>query len=146
MEFDAIVGNPPYQETIKMATIGNNANTVDIYPYFRNVALSLCNIVTLIYPAKELQRGVSNTLDKGLIKVRIYNGSDKEGEKNIPGEPSVFGSAVRRIPGDVGIFLWDKSHPKEKINYQDIYIDRTDKILPVRKDFFGLARRLEKYV
>ena len=145
MEFDAIVGNPPYQETVKMATTGNNANTVDIYPYFRNIALSLCNVVSLIYPAKELQRGIANTLDKSLIRVRIYNGSDKEGEKNIPGEPAVFGGAVRRIPGDVGIFLWDKSNPKEKINYQDITIDRTDKILPVRKDFFGLAKRLYKY-
>ena len=145
MEFDAIVGNPPYQETVKMATTGNNANTVDIYPYFRNIALTVCNIVSLIYPAKELQRGISNTLDKSLIKVRIYNGSDKEGEKNIPGEPAVFGSAVRRIPGDVGIFLWDKGHPKEKINYQDVNIERTDKILPVRKDFFNLAKRLESY-
>ncbi|MBO4857533.1 MAG: DEAD/DEAH box helicase family protein [Treponema sp.] len=146
MKFDAIVGNPPYQETVKMATTGNNANTVDIYPYFRNIALKLCNVVSLIYPAKELQRGITNTLDKTLIKVRIYNGSDKEGEKNIPGEPSIFGSAVRRIPGDVGIFLWDKNHPSEKINYQDLYIERTDKILPVRKEFFSLAKQLESCV
>lgn len=146
MEFDAIVGNPPYQETVKMATTGNNANTVDIFPYFRNISLKICNVVSLIYPAKELQRGTTNTLDKTLIKVRIYNGSDKEAEKNIPGEPSVFGSAVRRIPGDVGIFLWDKSNPTEKINYQDVYIDRTDKILPVRKELFTLAKHLENCV
>lgn len=143
MEFDAIVGNPPYQETVKMATTGNNANTVDIFPYFRTAALKICDLVTLIYPAKELQRGVLNTLDKSLIKVRIYNGSDKEAEKNIPGEPSVFGSAVRRIPGDVGIYLWNKKQPTEQINYQDVYIDRTDKILPVRKEFFSLAKKLE---
>lgn len=145
MMFDAVVGNPPYQETVKLATNGNNNNTVDIYPYFRDVALTLSKVVSLIYPAKELQRGSKNTLDTNLVKVRIYNGSNKEGEKNIPGEPSVFGNAVRRIPGDVGVFLWDKEHPSATINYQGQKIERSKNILPIRKEFFPLALRLVNY-
>lgn len=145
MKFSAVVGNPPYQETIKLATNGNNNNTVDVYPYFKEIAVKLAPVVSLIYPAKELQRGKTNTMDETLVKVRIYNGSNKESEKNIPNEPSVFGDAVRRIPGDVGIYLWDSEHPTKTINYQEVDINRTDKILPVRKEFFKLANSLIRY-
>lgn len=145
LKFDAVVGNPPYQETVRLATDGNNNNTVDIYPYFRKAAINVANIVSLIYPAKELQRGKENLLDENLVKVRIHNGSAKEAEKNIPGEPSVFGEAVRRIPGDVGVFLWNMNEPTEKVVYQEMVIDRTDKIMPVRKEFFELAKKLEGY-
>lgn len=146
MKFDAVVGNPPYQLTVKAATNGNNANTIDIFQYFQEMALQLSDINTLIYPAKELQRGKMNLMDKRLVKVRIYNGSNKESEKSIPGEPSVFGDAVRRIPGDVGVYLWDLKNPTEKINYQDVLIDRIDTIMPVRKEYFKLAMKLKNYV
>ena len=97
---------------------------------------------SLIYPAKEYQRGKKNTLDKHLVYLRIYNGSSKEAEKNIPGEEAVFGDGVRRIPGDVGIFKWDNTRTTELINYQDTLITRTNKILPVRKELIGLAEKL----
>jgi len=144
LNIDAVVGNPPYQETIKAATTGNNANTVDVFPYFQKGALEVGRINTLIYPAKELQRGKMDLLDQRLIKVRIYNGSNKEAEKNIPGELSVFGASVRRIPGDVGVFLWDTEAPTEQVKYQNIIIDRTDKIMPIRKEFFGLAIKFKE--
>ena len=145
MKFDYVIGNPPYQQTVKEATSGNNANTVDVFQYFQKSALELSNANCLIYPAKELQRGKMNLMDKRLIRVRIYNGSNKETEKNIPGEPSVFGDAVRRIPGDVGIFLWNKKKTTERINYQDINIERTENIMPIRKEFFSLANGLKDY-
>lgn len=145
MQFDAIVGNPPYQEIVKAATSGNNNNTIDIYGYFKDMALKLSNVVSLIYPAKDFQRGNDNFIDRNLVQVRIYNGSDRETEKNIPGEPSVFGSAVRRIPGDVGVYLWNKNNPTDTIIYQNCSIKRTDKIMPVRKEFFSLADKLAVY-
>ena len=143
MKFNSVVGNPPYQSIVRMATTGNNNNTIDIYPYFRDAALKISNIVSLIYPAKELQRGSTNLLDKSLVKVRIFNGSSKESEKNIPGEPSVFGDAVRRIPGDVGVYLWNKTNPTETIVYQDTVIKRTDRVMPIRKELFTISNKLK---
>lgn len=145
MKFDYIIGNPPYQQTIKEATNGNNANTVDVFQYFQKAALEIADCNCLIYPAKELQRGKMDLTDEKLVRVRIYNGSNKESEKNIPGEPAVFGDSVRRIPGDVGVFLWDKNHPTKKVNYQDTIIDRTNQIMPIRKEFFDLAIALKDY-
>lgn len=146
MKFNAVVGNPPYQVITKSATKGNNNITIDVYNYFRDASLAVSNIVTLIYPAKEYQRGIENLMDKSLVKIRIYNGSDKEGEKNIPGEPSVFGSAVRRIPGDVGIYLWNKENPTEKVIYQNCEIERTPNIMPVQKGFFTIVQKLSAYL
>lgn len=57
----------------------------------------------------------------------------------------MFGDAVRRIPGDIGVFLWDTDNKTETVNYQGTEIKRTDKILPVRKEFLNLAIKLEKY-
>lgn len=142
VKFAAIVGNPPYQVTVKEATEGNNKNAVDIYQDFQNIALSMVDVSCLIYPAKEFQRGKANTLDKRLEYLRIYNGSSRQGEKHIPDEESVFGDIVRRIPGDVGVFLYNKNGENEQIIYQNNSIERTDKILPVWKNFLGIASKL----
>lgn len=144
--FDAVVGNPPYQIIVKKATVGNNNITVDVYGYFQQLSLKIADIVSLIYPAKDFQRGSETFMDNNLVQIRIYNGSDKDTEKNIPGEPSIFGNAVRRIPGDVGVYLWNKINPTHTIVYQGCEIERTDKIMPVRKEFFSLAKKLEKCI
>lgn len=147
MKFGAVIGNPPYQFTVREASVGNNKNTVDIYQKFQDISLKISDATCLIYPAKEFQRGKKNTLDESLMSLRIFNGSNREGEKHIPGEESVFGDAVRRIPGDVGLVYYnkDKSKQKKLFTYQDIDIERTDKILPVIKEFINLAKKLEKY-
>ncbi|MDE7440129.1 MAG: Eco57I restriction-modification methylase domain-containing protein, partial [Clostridia bacterium] len=142
VKFGAVVGNPPYQVTVKEATEGNNKNAVDIYQDFQKIALSMADISCLIYPAKEFQRGKLNTLDQRLEYLRIYNGSSRQGEKHIPDEESVFGDIVRRIPGDVGVFLYNNDGVAEKVIYQDESIERTDKILPVRKEFLSIAKKL----
>ena len=66
MKFGAVIGNPTYQKTIKSATQGNNANTVDIYNKFKELAFELSDISVLLIPAKEFQRGKENLLDKNL--------------------------------------------------------------------------------
>lgn len=48
MKFDAVVGNPPYQEE------GNNTRKAPIYHYFYNTSFELANIVSLISPARFL--------------------------------------------------------------------------------------------
>lgn len=144
VKFEAVVGNPPYQETIREASKGNNKNTSDIYQHFQEVAIRLAPLTCMIYPAKDFQRGKKNTLDEKLINLRIYNGSNRNGEKHIPHEDSVFGDAVRRIPGDVGIYVYDSNNPTTTIIYQGETVERTDKVLPLIKDFFGVAKKLAK--
>lgn len=144
VKFGAVVGNPPYQLTIKKATKGNNAMTRDIYNKFKNLSLSLSTSSVLLYPAKEYQRGSKKLNDNNLKYLRIYNGSNKNGEKNIPNEPSIFGDSVRRIPGDVGVFYWEKNYNSNYIEYQNMKIEKTDKILPVRREFINLAYKLKE--
>lgn len=145
MKFDFCIGNPPYQSTVREASEGNNKNTIDVFPFFQEAALKISRVNCLIYPAKEYQRGKKNLMDQRLIKLRIYNGSAKDTEKSIPGEDSVFGNSVRRIPGDVGVFYWDTEKTSNKINYQDMELDRTEIILPVRKDLISLAFKLSRF-
>lgn len=144
VNFGAVVGNPPYQLITKKATKGNNAMTKDIYNEFKNLSLSLSTSSVLLYPAKEYQRGAKKLTDKNLKYLRIYNGSNKRGEKNIPNEPSIFGDSVRRIPGDVGVFYLDKNYNSNYIEYQNMKIEKTDKILPVRREFVKLAYKLKE--
>ena len=144
MKFGAIVGNPPYQETIRDASEGNNKNTIDIFNSFQNLALHLSDKTCMIYPAKDYQRGKKNTKDTSLVYLRIYNGSSRPGEKHIPNEDSIFGNAVRRIPGDVGIFYFNKNNNSNTIKYQNEIIARTDKILPVCKELIPIANKIIK--
>ncbi len=145
LKFNAVLGNPPYQRTIREATEGNNKNAEDIYPFFQDLARAIGDKTCMIYPAKDYQRGKQNLMDEHLIYFRIYNGSSRPGEKHIPNEDSVFGDAVRRIPGDVGLYLYDKTIKTSKIIYQDIEIDRTDKLLPIRKEYISIANKLTAY-
>lgn len=142
MKFGAIVGNPPYQETVRDASEGNNKNTIDIFNSFQDLALHLSDETCMIYPAKDYQRGKKSTKDTNLVYLRIYNGSSRPGEKHIPNEDSIFGNAVRRIPGDVGIFYFNKNNNSNTIKYQDEAIVRTDKILPVCKELIPIANKI----
>lgn len=48
MKFDAVVGNPPYQETLR------GSSDTPIYNYFYDVAFTLSDLVSLITPARFL--------------------------------------------------------------------------------------------
>ena len=145
VKFEAVVGNPPYQETIREASEGNNKNTIDVYPLFQEIALKLSKRTCMIYPAKDYQRGKKTTEERSLKYLRIYNGSSRAGEKHIPEEDSVFGDVVRRIPGDVGVFYFDKENNDDKIIYQNLQVDRTDKVLPVIKKAIPIAEKLKAH-
>lgn len=142
MKFDFVIGNPPYQVTVKEASEGNNKNTVDVYDAVQSAAKRVARKTCLIYPAKDYQRGKKNLMDKHLLSLRIYNGSSRQTEKHIPYESAVFGDLIRRIPGDVGIVYFDMEKETDQVMYQEKMIERSDKILPVRMDFFPIANKL----
>ena len=50
VKFGAVVGNPPYQETIRKTKSQSQANTTWIYHYFQESADKLADITCLIYP------------------------------------------------------------------------------------------------
>ena len=106
MKFDAIVGNPPYQEE------GANNNKKDpIYPYFWDMAKRLSNIASLITPARFLFDAGQTSKDwnKKMLsdpnmKVINYYSDSKE----------VFSTVD--IKGGVAILLYDKSQDFGPIN------------------------------
>ena len=101
MEFDAIVGNPPYQ----MMDGGNGASATPVYNMFVNTSLEMSpNYISMIMPSRWLSggRGLDSFRDKMLHDDRIsilhdfYNASDCF--------PNV------EIKGGICYFLWNKKH------------------------------------
>lgn len=98
MKFDAIVGNPPYDEEGT-----HNNKKAPIYPYFWDISIQLSKIVSLILPARFLfdagQTSKSwnrKMLSDCHLKVVDYFNDSK----------NVFPSV--EIKGGVAIILWDE--------------------------------------
>lgn len=97
--FDAVVGNPPYQENI----VGNGF-TPAIYHYFMETAQCVGHHVSLIYPARWTLGGKSpgtNDFKDAEIASRHY-------VKFVLPEKRVFENA--EIRGGVNYFLWSAGH------------------------------------
>lgn len=86
IKFGAVVGNPPYQETIKQTEAQTQANTTWIYQYFQFIADKLSECSCLIYPfggwfdSPKSLSGLGNTIlkDGHTILILAYEGtSDK---------------------------------------------------------------------
>ena len=68
MKFDAVVGNPPYQENIGAA--GNDSLSRQLFPDFIKTAISLnSRFVSLITPARWF---TADAQDKSFIKLREF--------------------------------------------------------------------------
>lgn len=104
MKFNAVVGNPPYQE----ADGGARASAAPIYPYFVNIARHLNpELVSLIIPTRWFTGG------KGLDSFRLSMLDDvhiKELHDCLNPE-DVFPSTNNR--GGICYFLWDKCYNNE---------------------------------
>ena len=106
MTFDAIVGNPPYQEE----TSGNSTGTNPIYHYFLELSQRLGSINVFLTPARFLfnagktpKSWNQKMLKDRHLKVALY---EQNPEKMIPGIPLTGGFAVS---------IWDKNTDNEPI-------------------------------
>ena len=105
MKFNAVVGNPPYQEE------GINNNKKDpIYPYFWDAAIQISSLVTLITPARFLfdagqtsKEWNKKMLDDNHLSVIKYFSNPRD----------VFPTAD--IKGGVSILLWDNANIHKNI-------------------------------
>lgn len=109
-KFDAVVGNPPYQEM-------NSANKMSrsIYPDFTRASQQVGDIASLVMPARWMsgENGPYHETD-GFIK-DIVGGSHLKKFTLFPNSQDVFNGVD--IKGGVCTFIWDKSYDKDLVNY-----------------------------
>lgn len=148
MKFDAIVGNPPYQET-KMKTSDN-----PIYHLFMDVSFELAERVTLITPARYLFNA-GKTPKK--FNKKVLNDEHFRVVWYKPNSTDIFPNVS--IPGGVAVMLWDKKSVFGKIGiftaYDELnriynkvtdnksFMSIKDRIFPQNK--FNLKQLLDKY-
>lgn len=101
MKFDAIVGNPPYQEMDG----GNNASASPVYDLFVREAIGMNpHYVSMIIPARWYSGG------KGLDQFRTDMLNDTHLSKIVDFTSSTDLFPTVDIAGGLCYFLWDNSH------------------------------------
>lgn len=101
MQFDVIIGNPPYQ----LSDAGYGASAAPIYQLFVEKALDLePRYAVFVTPSRWMAGG------KGLDKYREHMLSDKR-LRNIVDYPKLYeGFPGVKIRGGISYFLWDRDH------------------------------------
>lgn len=110
MNFDAVVGNPPYQEM----TSGHGVQAKPIYNLFISMSkLMDSKYISMITPSRWFSGGM------GLTEFRKGMLNDEHISKIVdyPNTKDVFNSAD--VPGGVNYFLWDKNH-KDKCEVTNV--------------------------
>ena len=91
MKFDAIVGNPPYQEETAQgqSTTNGQAPRTNVFQYFQMISDELsCGAISLIYPGARwihrfgkglAQFGLNQINDKTLVRVDFYQDATNDG-------------------------------------------------------------------
>jgi len=101
MQFDVIIGNPPYQ----LDDGGYGTSAAPIYQLFVEKALALdARYAVFVTPSRWMAGG------KGLDKYRERMLSDKR-MRNIVDYPKLYeGFPGVKIRGGISYFLWDRDH------------------------------------
>jgi Eco57I restriction-modification methylase len=155
MQFDVIIGNPPYQ----MKDGGHQASATPIYQKFIDAAISLDpHYITMITPSRWFQggRGLGEFREKMLSDMRLRTIVDFIRDKDA--FPTI------NVNGGVSYFLWDRNQSDtcnvttveaggihgesmdRKLNEFDIFI-RRNKALPIlRKVHSRKERTFDKRV
>lgn len=107
MNFEAIVGNPPYQEIISQNE-NNSSLGKQLFPQFIQFAIKMNTpYVSLITPSRWF---AGDAQDKSFLKLREFIKENNHISKiyNYPSNTEVFNNVV--IKGGVNYFLYDKKH------------------------------------
>ncbi len=133
LKFDAVVGNPPYQETVGKSETQTQSNSNWIYQYFQESADKLGGLTCLIYPfggwfdAPDRLGGLGKKIlsDGHTISIDAYEGTtDRRAWYRTDKEPQpVFGTSANLSAG-VSIVFRDLDNYHPTFNYSNrIYTD-----------------------
>lgn len=111
LEFDAIVGNPPYQEMDG----GNGVSAGPVYQLFIETAMNMNpRYITMISPSRWFIGG------KGLDSFREKMLNDERLSKLFDYERGTYIFPTVDIAGGISYFLWDKNHKGECTVVNDV--------------------------
>ena len=120
MKFDAVVGNPPYQENISDSK-GNTSLSRQLFPVFiQNSILLNSKYLSLITPSRWF---TANAQDRSFIKLREFIKDNNHVSKifNYPDNKLLFNNV--EIAGGVNYFLFDKSNTSGNVEFTECYYD-----------------------
>lgn len=118
MKFDAVVGNPPYQENIS-SNKGNTSLSRQLYPIFIQNSIFLdSNYLSLITPSRWF---TANAQDRSFIKLREFIKENNHITKivNYPDSKLLFNNV--EIAGGVNYFLYDKLNSDGRVEFTECY-------------------------
>ncbi|MDQ5969512.1 MAG: hypothetical protein QG593_29, partial [Patescibacteria group bacterium] len=122
MKFDAVVGNPPYQESVSSGT-DNTALSKQLFPHFIMAAILLKpDHLSMITPSRWF---TGDAQDKSFLKLRdfIKRNNHISVIHNYKNAGFIFPGV--EIKGGVNYFLWDRNYEGqvEFINYYENFKD-----------------------
>lgn len=138
MKFDAVVGNPPYQETSGKSDTQTQGNSSWIYQYFQFSADRIGRLTSLIYPfggwfdSPSSLGGLGQTIlsDGHTVSVTAYEGTnDRRAWYRTDKSPEpIFGTGANLSAG-VSIVLRDNASIHDSFVYSNrIYSDTTAEV------------------
>ena len=134
MKFDAVVGNPPYQENVEKTESQSQANSKWVYYLFQNIADKICKKSALVYPfggwfdAKKTFNGFGKRIlsDGHTVSINAFEGtSDKRAwYRNDINPKPIFGEGVNLSAG-VSIVNRDMTNTYKTFEYSNrMYSDK----------------------
>lgn len=130
MKFNAIVGNPPYQENISSSS-DNASLSKQVFPAFIEIGIKMnSNYLSLITPSRWF---TGDAQDKSFLKLRqlIMKNNGIRKLVNYPTSRFIFSDV--EISGGVNYFLFDKNFQGD-VEFTESY-NQTDKITITRPLF-----------
>ena len=143
MKFDAIVGNPPYQENV--GSDSNSSLSKQLFPYFIKSSIELdSNYVSFITPSKWF---TAEAQDKSFIQLRKFIKNNHQHFCSIyhyPNDNDVFSKVS--IAGGVNYFLYDKNYTGD-VQFSECYgINKTTVSRPLFEEDLDIILSMNVFV